>query len=242
MFSFFWLSLAVINYRHRTTLWFLCNRTRYFVLMYAVLLVIGFVGDYLIGQQIAHLWRYPYYTTYFDWVRLYALIYPLGGLAVLELVLFLGGIFRERLALLPKPHAPLTRPLNLLDHAIDGLVALSLVVMPVLYWLKISVPYAHLLVYVFLAWAAVATWQFAYHVRHGSHWVAILVAALLMSVFLHEIPNTAVFEWEYFSAPLLNMRLLSIPLWVVVAWYVIVILMLRLWVRLLLPVRARSNP
>jgi hypothetical protein len=239
---FFWLSLSLLNYRHRTTLWFLRNRTLYFALVYAILIVIGFVGDYVIGQQVANLWRYPYYTAYFDWVRLYALIYPLGGLAVLELVLFLGALFREKLILLPKPHAPLTRPLNLADHMLDGLVVCALIAIPVLYWAQVSLPFAHLSVYVFLAWVAVATAQFVYHVRHGSHWVAILLAALLMSVFLHEVPNTAVFEWEYFNAPLLNLRVLSIPLWVMAGWYVIVVLMLRIWVRLMLPVRARAHP
>jgi hypothetical protein len=238
---FFWLSLSLLNYRHRTTLWFLRNRPLHFALFYAIQLTIWFIADYFIGQQMANLWRYPYYTTYFDWVRLYALSYPLAGLAVLELALFLGALFRERLVMLPKPHMPLVRPLTITDHLLDGFSILGIMVVLVVYWFDVSLPYAHLLMYTIIAWAVLATIQFVYQVRHGSHWIAIALAAVLMSVFLHEVPNTAVFEWEYYRAPILNVSILSIPLWVVAAWYAFLILMLRLWIRLMLPVRARSN-
>ena len=97
---FFWLSLGILNYRHESTLWLMKNRLFLFVKYYLVLAFLGFVADYIIGQTLAGFWIYPFYNSGFDWLRLYLLIYPIGGLSVIELVYFLAGIFKEKVILI----------------------------------------------------------------------------------------------------------------------------------------------
>lgn len=230
---FFWLALALLNYRHRTSLWLLRNRTHAFLRFYLAIFVVGFLADYVIGQQIAHLWSYPYYATVFDWVRLYALIYPFGGLSILELMFLIGSTLHERFVYLPRVHR--AARIDLLDTTVDVCLGIILIGSPLLYAIGIQLPYAITIVYAFLLWAVLTTIKLEQHLKHGLGWVAILLAVLVTSVLLHEVPNTAVFEWQYHSAPILNMSLIGIPLWVVVGWYMMILVMVRLWIRLILP-------
>lgn len=213
---FFWLSLASLNYRHETTLWYLKNRFSHWLKFYLILLAVGFVIDYVIGIKITHLWIYPYYTTFWDWFRLYFLIYPFGGLSVLELIFFLSSIFGEKFIFLHKKPNLEEKLIDGSDHLVDLFLLLIVVGLPLLYFLDIKLPFTQFIVYDFFIWILIATVNFAYHIRHGVHWVAILLATMFMSVFFYEIPNTAVFEWKYFNASMLNSIILGIPLWVIV--------------------------
>jgi len=228
---FFWLSLASLNYRHETTLWHLKNRTSRFLQFFFVLFTIGFITDFIIGQRISHLWSYPLYSSFGDWTRLYLIIYPFGGLSVLELIFFLSNTFGEKFIFTHRTENLPEKIIDASDHFVDLFLLLVVMGLPILYFFNIPLPFRHLILYGFLIWALVATVKFAYHIRHGLHWVAILLASLFMSVFLHEIPNTAVFEWRYYNAPILNSLILDIPLWVFLGWYIIVLMMLRIWVR-----------
>jgi hypothetical protein len=122
---FFWLALAALNYRHRTSLWMLKNYLRHFLFLYGILLVVGFHGDYIIGQVLTDFWRYPYYTTTGDWVRLYTIIYPFGGLVVLELVYFLSWIFGEHFRWTNRHETSASRVVTVLDRIFLGLIFIS---------------------------------------------------------------------------------------------------------------------
>lgn len=228
---FFWLSLSLLDYRHETTLWYLKNRFGHFFKFYLLILVLGFIVDFIIGQEISHFWSYPYYHTLSDWLRLYLIIYPFGALSVLELVFFLANIFKEKFVFTHRVPNLEERLIDASDHFVDLFLIFIVIVLPILYFLHITLPFKHLFFYGFFVWVLVATAKFIYHIRHGLHWVAILLATLFMSLLLHEIPNTAVFEWKYYNAPILNTLILNIPLWVFVGWYLIVLMTLRLWIR-----------
>jgi len=232
-FVFFsWITLASLNYRHKTTLWFLKNRFKDFAIFYLVLFTIGIFGDLIIGQTIANLWGYPYYRSLFDWARLYLITYPFGGILVLELILFLSYIFKTKFTFLERKNTELPEKiLDSLDHFVDLFYILIIVVIPVLFLFEVKLPFQSLVVYSFLAWTIAATIELVYHVRHGLHWIAILVTTVLLSILLHEIPNTAVFEWRYYSAPALNTLIFDVPLWTFLGWYLMTLLMMRLWTR-----------
>lgn len=228
--SFFWTCLASLNYRHETTLWYLTNRFYGFFKLYLCLVVIGFIGDYIIGQQITHLWYYPYYGSTFDWLRLYLIIYPFGGLSILELTLFLSNFFNEKLSFAERKENPLQFTIDTFDYVISFSLIVILIVLPILYFFGFNLPFTDLTVYGSIFWIFIATIKFCFHVRHGLHWLAILITTLFMSVFLHEIPNTAVFEWKYLAAPILNTTILNLPLWIFFGWHVMLMFMLILWV------------
>lgn len=99
--------------------------------------------------------------------------------------------------------------------------------------------YAELMLAGFLVWMIFGTLKLKYHISHWSHYVSILIATLLMSVFLHELPNVGTFEWKYKTAPLLNQEALGVPLWVILGWYILVLGMVRLWMFLVLKPRQK---
>jgi hypothetical protein len=198
---FFWITLGILNYRHESSLWLLQNRPMRFAKYFIFLLVLGFFADYIVGQKLTGLWNYPAYGSMWDWIRLYVIVYPIGGLAVIELIYFLGSILNEKFTLITPVHPPLV---DTLERLIDGI----LIVIILMYFIsKVLIPIPHIrgvLVLLLLLWTAIATVKFKYHIRHWLHWVSILVVTLFMSVFLHELPNTAVYEWRYYNAPLCN--------------------------------------
>ena len=234
---FFWLSLAFLNYCHSTSFWIAQHTPWRFLRFYLALFAVGFIGDFVIGQNIAHLWSYPHYNSFVEWATLYAISYPFGGLSILELSFFLGYIFHEKFVYLPRVHMSAAHYVDKLDHAVDTLLAALLLGGSALYLYGIHTGLAKSIVYLFLLWAVLTTVKLAYHLRHGIHWIALFCAVLFISVLLHEVPNTAVFEWEYYTAPILNFLIFEIPAWVFLGWYLMLLVMYRLWLRLILQKR-----
>ena len=177
--------------------------------------------------------EYPNYHSWGDWLRLYLIIYPIGGMSVLELIYFLAGLFKEKLTLI---HSP-TSAGHIIDK-LDFLLDVTLLLIILVYFfskLLYPIPYLRLLfVLLLLLWMLVATIKFKYHIKHWSHWLVIFFVTLFMYLFLNEIPNTRVYEWRYYNAPIFNQSILDIPLWVFFGWYCLILLMLRVWTYLIL--------
>lgn len=229
---FFWLSLGFLNYRHETSLWLLRNRTTLFLKFVMVSAAVGFIADYLIGIKISHFWNYPFYNDLFDWVRLYLIIYPFGGLSILELVFFLSGLSGDKLYFIHKTNNLTQKFIDASDYFVDIFLLIVILLWPLMYWFGVKLPIRHFFAYGFLVWLVIATVKFAYHIKHGWHWVAIFLAALLMSLLLNEYPNTVALEWVYYNGPILNYKILELPVWVMLGWYVMILFMMRLWIRL----------
>ncbi len=228
---FFWLSLAALNYRHKTSLWLLQNNFFLAARLYVVLFAIGFVGDFLVGQYVFHLWIYPYFHGFFDWGQLYLVVYPLGGLCIIELFFFLSTLFHERLIISQRTHDTSTQRIDMIDHGLVAIVILGIIGASLSRYFGFQPPFPHILLGAFLMWGAVATLQLIHRLQHALHWLAIILTTTALSIFLHEVPNTAVFEWRYQNAPILNYSMLGIPVWVFLGWYLMVIVVLRAWLR-----------
>ncbi len=194
--------------------------------------MIGFVADYVIGQKMADMWIYPYYASAFDWIRLYAIIYPFGGLAVLELIFMLSALFGERIIFTKRKEMLPGKILDYLDHLTDITFIGLIVVWPLFLFFSYEAPVPHLLFITTIMWVTLATLNLARHLRHGIHWLAIFIGTAIMSIMLHEFPNTAVFEWKYHNLPVLSQSILGIPLLALPGWYLLVLIMFRLWIRL----------
>ncbi|MBI4117072.1 MAG: hypothetical protein HY451_00040, partial [Parcubacteria group bacterium] len=180
---------------------------------------------------------YPHYSSLYDWIRLYTIIYPFGGLAILESVYFLGGLFGERFNFIRKPQSFL----HVIVDKADIILIIVIFFSPAIAVMEIfdGLPFTTFMILATLVWVIVATIKLKYHLAHWSHYVAIFLLTLLVSVFLHEIPNIGTFEWRYQNAPFFNQTLLGIPLWVIAGWYVLVVGMLRLWLYLVLGKRQK---
>lgn len=236
---FFWLSLSALNYRHKTSLWVLKNNTRRFIYLYSFLFILGFIGDFVIGIHIANLWIYPQYDVIWKWILLYTIVYPCGGLSLVETIFFLANIFKEKFVFTHGKEG-IDAVLNISDHLLDGLITILVVAKLLSSLIGLRFVFEHIILFGFLLWMILATIRFMYHIKHAWHWFAIILGTVFMSIFLHEIPNLAVLEWKYFHGPFLNTPLIfGIQPWVFVGWYFMTLLMLRVWVRLVWASRHR---
>ncbi len=226
---FFWLALASLNYRHDTSLWLFRNKFRSFFFFYLQIVVLTFFVDFIIGQRLTGFWSYPYYNSVWDWLRLLLVIYPFGGLAVLELVYFLAALFGERFHFISRQKTTVHRVVDAVDILWVYLLYFLIFTSPLLLLVNVGLGYRVFMFVVALGWPVVATIKFWYHIAHWLHWVLILVATALLSVMLHEFPNVGVFEWKYQNLPVLNQSILGIPLGVIFGWYVLVIGVFRIW-------------
>lgn len=223
---FLWLALGSINYKQETSLWLFKNKFTLFLKFYIFLAALFVSIDFWVGQKIAGLWEYPFYNSLDDWVRLYTILYPFGALAVLELTLFLGFLFKKGIVFVSKP---LSMSHRFVDRA-DILVLASIFIFS-FSTLFLKIPrITDILVWLFFAWILIATLKFKYHIRHWLHFFIIFSVSLAISVFLHEIPNTSVFEWRYNDFSVLNQNIFGVRLWVIIGWYVLVLLVLRSWI------------
>src|SRR3989338_1566102 len=191
---FFWFCLSILNYRHETTFWLLKNRRSRFIKYYLALVVLGFVADYVIGQQLVNLWSYRIYSSISDWFRLYFLIYPLGGLSVVELIYFLASILKEKVVLIHDDVKNLF--VNKLTHVTDTILVLIILTCLIL--------------------------------KNFNLFNNILF------IFMHEIPNVAVYEWKYYPPEFFSFQIWGISIWVVVGWYFLVLVMLKYWIQIVL--------
>ena len=122
---FFWLAMGTLNYRHRTSLWYIENRLWLSFRFFAILVIVSVFADYFAFQKLTDLWSYPHYNSWDDWARLYLIIYPFGGLALLEFVYFLSGIFFEKLRFVEKVRSRIHKLVDKVDIAILLVMILS---------------------------------------------------------------------------------------------------------------------
>lgn len=224
---FFYIALGTINYQQKTTVWLLKNKFRKFLKFYIFLIVFFFFVDYLLGQKIGHLWSYPYHTYLLSKEWLY-LMYPLAGLAILELTYFIGGVFGEKLIFIKNPRNIFHK---VVDKAETVWLLITLFVPVIFYSLRISFYNAgSFLAYASVVWIILYTIKLDYHLKHRLHWLAIFLLTAILSILTQEVPNVGVFEWVYHNSPFLNQIIFGIHLWVILAWYLFVILMLRFWI------------
>lgn len=229
---FLWLALASLNYDKKTTLWHLIYETRRFFLFYATILVLGFFVDFVVGQRVFNFWGYPHYQNLGDWLRLYFIIYPIVGLTLIEMFYFLANIFGERVVFNKTPQTSLHRTIDKLDLVLIWMALASVFTSPLLLIYGIPSYYEAIVLGGSLLWVIVGTMKLKYHIKHWSHWVAIILGAYLISTFLHEIPNTAVYEWRYINLPFWSHPIFGVPVLVIIGWYLLVIASLRCWIRL----------
>lgn len=230
---FFWLSLGILNYRHESTIWLMKNRWYRFLRYYLMLVVFGFVVDYIVGQGLMDVWIYPFYNSSSDWLRLYFLIYPIGGLSLIELIYFLASIFKEKVILIHGDVKDLI--ITKLEFTTDILLLLIIFACLISKNIISSLYVQNIIIILFLIWTILITFKLKYYIKHWTHWIAIVGATTILSIFMHEIPNTAAYEWKYYYPPLFpHYSIWGIQLWLVWGWYFLVLIMLKYWIQIVL--------
>lgn len=224
----FWIVFGLINHGKKSSLHYLLKKPLAFVLFFGALTAVSFFADRF--GLTHHLWFYPSYRgAGFLWV--YLVLYPFAALSVLELIYFLASFFGEKLQFRERP---MTKWHGFFD-VLESILFLSLIGMAVagaLGWGgKSDVEWVTALS---VLWLLAACVKLRFHIRHPGHYMLVLFLAGALALFLNEFPNTAAREWIYLNAPLLTTSLVGFPVWLLIAWYLLTFVPLRLWIFLVL--------
>lgn len=231
----FWIAFGLLNFHQKSSLWYALKRPALFGLLYAVLVSGAFLVDQF-GLRL-FLWLYPaYHGLGFLWV--YFVLYPFGGLSVLELLYFVSNKLGDPLVFVSAPDTLFHRFFDVLESILFLLMTGSIVLGAI----GQSVDVVLVFVLIFL-WILSALIKLKLHIRHGGHYLVALFSVALFATILHEFPNTIAREWVYLpvtSFPAVwNAPLLSIPFCVWIGYLWLTLTPLRYWIFLVLNPRVK---
>lgn len=203
----------------------------------------GFIilTDLIGGQIVFTVWQYPPYKSLINWVLLYLIIYPVGGLSLIAMYRFFdllfGKIFLGSFFQIADPAAVTKKVLRVIFFALPLAVAVPA---SIYFGGAMSLVAGWWLMYVLLFLFLFAEWTFFFDVLilafggrpllqdflEGSKKTILAVAVTgLLGAFLHEIINTYVHEWVYIAKnfPVTTAAFLGVPVMVFIAWIPLVI-------------------
>jgi hypothetical protein len=167
----------------------------------------------LLGLAITKLWHYNY-TSYLEYIPLYLLIYPLGGIVLVQTFLVFKHRFMKNLRLSRKKYAGI--------FMIFGLV--FLVASLLIIFLSFRLPYFG--VFLFFSLTVLAFFIFNFLAEHfGTSYLKILIEKPFSCMFItlltayihcliHEVPNIFARQWVYQNFPFQNITVFNIPVFV----------------------------
>ncbi|MDO8620238.1 MAG: hypothetical protein Q7R64_02720 [bacterium] len=228
-----WGALGLLNYGQHSSLWLIHKKPWLFVLLYGALAGASFLTD-TFGLN-AHLWFYPLYQGIgLFWVWL--VLYPFGGLAMLELLYFFAGYLDEPLHFKEYPQTRMHRFFDVFESLLFLLMIAVIVLGAVKADWGLALPN---MVILSVLWMFSALVKLRFHIGHPGHFILVIVIATFFSVLSHELPNTLAREWIYLEQPFLNFLIFGVPSWVWIGWFWLNLMTLRLWIFLVLHPKVR---
>lgn len=224
----FWGALGLLNYEQHSSVWLTRRKPLLFIVLYGALAGSSFLAD-TFGLN-AHLWFYPSYQGLgLFWVWL--VLYPFGGLAMLELLYFLAGYLDAPLQFTPYPQTHFHRFFDIFESLLFVVMVAVIVLGAVKAEWGLSLLPLAILAFV---WMFSALVKLRFHITHFGQYMLVFVIATLLATLSHELPNTIAHEWVYLDAPFLDFLLVGLPLRVWCGWFWLALMTLRLWIFLVL--------
>ncbi len=224
----FWGALGLLNYGQHSSLWLSYKKPWLFVLLYGALAGTSFLSD-TFGLN-AHLWFYPFYHGIsLLWVWL--VLYPFGGLAILELLYFLAGHLDAPLEFRQYPQ---TQGHRFFD-VFESLLFLGMVGVVVLG--AIHVPSGLTLPAIFafvVVWIISALLKLRFHITHLGQYTLVIVLTTLLATLSYGLSGFATRSWICLETTFFDVLLFGFPFWVWVGSFWFVLITLRLWIFLVL--------
>lgn len=215
---------------------FSSNLNRIGKTFWVILFFFIFFTDLVAGQIIFTVWQYPPYKGFVNWLLLYLIVYPVGGLSLIAMFRFFDLLFSK---ILPGSFFKVKAAMMLTKR----ILKIILLFLP----LSIAIPmgiylsglvkiiaqnqalYSAIFIFLFFEWTfffdvlilAFGGRPILLDLIEGEKkvFLAILVSGLL-GAFLHEVINTFVHEWVYVTKnfPVTSATFLGVPVVVFVAW------------------------
>jgi hypothetical protein len=199
-------------------------KTKILIQLYVLFAIIGgLIADLLIGPTIGELWYYNY-TLIFEYVLLYLIIYPLGGL-----VMIMSFLYFLKNCKLKKPKKISTTPLK--NIAILSLIiSITFIILKYNYNLNYSGFWFGSFFCLFIIFAI----NYYSEKKNKTSFISILltnpkpviITSLLgtyINAFIHEYPNVFAQQWVYQNMIFQNIQFLNIPLAVLVGWIILTV-------------------
>ena len=194
-------------------------------LYFGVFLIFGIFGDLIFGLWICKLWSYPSYTL-INYLNLYLLIYPLGGM-----VMVYSFALLEKLSGIKVKENKATYKVSIRVSLILWLVGLVFLVL-----CFFTMPtYVGFFIYLFAGISAIGLMSYLtllirkddllerLFIKPIKYLILIIIVAYTQG-FLHEYPNVFVKEWIYHNFPYENITFLGIPVTVLFfGWIALVV-------------------
>lgn len=197
-----------------------------FLILYAgVFFIFGLIGDLTLGIWLCKLWSYPSYN-FLNYVNLYLLIYPLGGMVMVYSFAFIEKIFGSRIIETKRSYL-FSKKFSL----IIGILGVVLLIFSIFS----SLIYRGFFIYLFGGFFVLGFMSyFTLRIRKDDlvermfikpvkYLILILVVAYTQG-FLHEFPNVFAKEWVYHNFPYESVTFFNIPVTVLFfGWIALVV-------------------
>ncbi len=192
-------------------------------LMYRIFFVGGLIGDLFLGQIITKLWFYTY-SNYLEYLSLYLLIYPLGGIIMVQTYIFL----KELLFKIKSNSKTNYRYLK-------GLFYISFFLFLIILIFRKDIPYFGFCLFSFSSLVAFFWFNYKAQKLYNLSYLGELFNKPLSVVFItfltaylqglvHESPNVFARQWVYQNFPLGNMTFLGInPTVFFIGWIILTV-------------------
>lgn len=207
------------------------------------IILLGFIvlTDLIGGQMIFKVWEYPPYHTWVNWLFLYVIIYPVGGLSLIAMYRFFDLVGKKILSgnwwTFSKAEVLSNKILKIIFYLLPlavivpvGLYFSGLVAaMAANWWL-----YTALFVFLFFEWtfffdtlilASGGQTVMADLLSGNKAVIAAIMTVAFLGSFSHEVINTYVHEWVYISAkfPVTTASFLGVPVIVFATWPILTV-------------------
>jgi len=178
--------------------------------LYFIFFAGGLIADFLLGISIVKLWYYNYHH-YFEYVPLYFLIYPLGGIVMAQTFVLFKTFFQTRQS--EQETAKIsTRVLKILFFT-TLVFSLLIIFLNLIYGLK----YFGFILYFLLTLSAFFYFnykseKFSKLLKEPKLYIFITLFTAYLNAFVHEFPNTFAKQWIYQNFPFNDILILNIPI------------------------------
>lgn len=198
---------------------------RLYGFLYGIFFLGGLIADLLLGLTVANLWYYTY-STVFEYLTLYLLIYPLGGIVMVQTFLILEYM------LVQKPGSAFSprKPVKMFMFFFFGLVVFLVFAETVVdlaffgFWLYFAVTFTVLFLVNYMS-ERLSGDSFVRRVaKNPGRYALVVFAAAYTQAFIHEFPNVFAEQWVYQGWPF-PVGVFSIPVVVFfLGWFALTVI------------------
>ena len=201
---------------------------KFYLSLYFLFFGGGIIADLLLGILVTELWYYNYHY-YFEYIPLYFLIYPLGGIVMVQTFIIFRTFLQTKQS---------KQEINKIDARILKIlffITLIFSSLIIFFDSMYGLEYFGFILYFLLTLSALFYFNYESEKSNKSYlrcllkepklYIFITLLTAYVNAFIHEFPNTFAKQWTYQNFPLNDTLILNIPIIVFfVGWIALAII------------------